>query len=65
MVDLAPIMVNADLAALNQTKQMLGDQLNPTPASSTGAKKVGKVLPKIGSTSVGDPAVDKFLKSVQ
>lgn len=60
MVDLAPVMVNADLQALNQTKEMLGDQLSPEPAApgKTGAKKVGQILPKAGAQSIAPGQVD-------
>lgn len=56
MVDLAPIMVNADLDALNQARQLMQGQLNPAPAGSTGAKRVGKILPKPGGTQTNNNA---------
>lgn len=70
MVDLAPVMVNADLSALNQTKGMLSDQLNPaaaTPAGKTGAKKVGNLLSPSASRPAQAPnsKVDSFLKNFQ
>lgn len=56
MVDLAPIMVNADLAALTQARQLMGDQLNPSPAGTTGAKRVGRLLPKIEGKAAARPS---------
>lgn len=63
MVDLAPMMVNADAEVLKDVTSQMGDSLNPIPAQLGGANKKIKTLttppggaPKTGNT----PKVLKF-----